>query len=352
MLDDLKQISEIDKSDMLKAVEEFPKQIKQSKEIIDSSSLPRIFKVDNIIISGMGGSAIPGDIIQSLFRERSEIPIFVTREYDLPKWANKNTLVFSLSYSGNTEETLSTFKHAYQKHCKIIGISSGGKLQEYCEKRQIPHIKIPSGFQPRAATGYILFSVLYALNKTGVITHDMDSEIKETISVLEEFSKHNSRDVSEKDNLSKQIATKIQGKIPRLYGWSFFVPISKRWCTQLNENSKVICSYAEATETSHNDIVAWSMDSDASKKYSCIIFRDHEDETVYMSTHLNFMRDLFKDVSGNVIEIPVVGKKRLTKMMYLMYLGDFVSVYLAILRKIDPTPVEAIIELKEKLSKL
>ena len=136
MLDDLKLISEIDKSEMLSAIENFSKQIKESKEIVESSIISNIYKVDNIIISGMGASAISGDIIQSLYRGRSNIPIFVTRQYDLPKWVNKNTLVLSQSYSGNTEETLSTFKNAYQKHCKIIGTSSGGKLQEYCEKRK------------------------------------------------------------------------------------------------------------------------------------------------------------------------------------------------------------------------
>jgi glucose/mannose-6-phosphate isomerase len=352
MLDDLKLISEIDKSEMLKAVENFYKQIKESKEIVDSANLSSIFKVDNIVISGMGASAISGDIIQSLYRQRSDIPIFVTRQYDLPKWANKNTLVLSHSYSGNTEETLSTFKHAYQKHCKIIGFSSGGKLQEYCEKRNISHIKIPSGFQPRAATGYLLFSSIYALNKTGVITYDTESEIKETIELVEDFSKHNNRNVVEKENLSKQIAKKIVNKIPRIYGWDFYTPIAKRWCTQFNENSKLISSFYEASEASHNDIVGWSMDPESSKNYSCILFRDHESESIYMAAHLNFMKKLFEGAAGAVIEIPVSGKKPLAKMMYLMQLGDFVSCYIAILRKIDPTPVNVIIELKEKLAKL
>jgi glucose/mannose-6-phosphate isomerase len=352
MLDDLKLISEIDKSEMLKSVENFSKQIKESKDIVDSADLSSIFKVDNIVVSGMGASAISGDIIQSLYRERSDIPIFATRQYDLPKWANKNTLVLSQSYSGNTEETLSTFKHACQKHCKIIGISSGGKLQEYCEKRQVPHIKIPSGFQPRAATGYMLFSSIYALNKTGVITHDMVSEIKETIGVVEDFSKQNNRNVVEKENLSKQIAKKIVNKIPRIYGWDFYTPIAKRWCTQFNENSKIIASFYEASEASHNDIVGWSMNPEASKNYSCILFRDHEGESIYMAAHLSFMKELFEGAAGAVLEIPVFGKKRLAKMMYLMQLGDFVSCYLAILRKIDPTPVSVIIELKEKLARL
>ena len=129
MLDDMKLISEIDKSDMLGAVAGFPEQIKEAKEIVDSAALGSFFKVDNIVISGMGASAISGDIVQSLFRDKIDIPIYVTRQYDLPKWVHKDTLLLSQSYSGNTEETLHTFKHGHQKRCKIIGISSGGKLQ-------------------------------------------------------------------------------------------------------------------------------------------------------------------------------------------------------------------------------
>jgi len=352
MLDDLNLISEIDKSNMFEDLASFPDQIKNSKDIVQSSNLESIYKVDDIVISGMGASSISGDIVQALFRERLDIPIYVNRQYDLPKWADKNTLVLSQSYSGNTEETLSTFKHATQKHCKIIGISSGGKLQEYCEKRKIPHIKIPSGIQPRAATGYTLFSSIYALRKAGVLKQDMDSEINETISVVEEFREYNKKEIPEKDNLSKQIARKIFNTIPQVYAWNFYTPIARRWCTQFNENSKIICRFDEVSECNHNDIVGWSMNPEVSKKFSCFLFRDNENESIYMSKRLEFMKKLFESVAGKVIEIPVKGKKRLDKMMYVMYLGDYISCYLAILRKVDPSPVNIITELKEELAKL
>jgi glucose/mannose-6-phosphate isomerase len=352
MLDDLNQITSVDKSGMLDAVAQFPDQIKEAKEIVNLSDLNSVFKIDHIVISGMGASAISGDIIQLLLRDRLEIPIYVTRQYDLPKWTNKNTLVISQSFSGNTEETLSTFKHAWQKRCKIIAVSSGGKLQEYCEKRDVPFIKIPGNIQPRAATGYLLFSTIYALKKIGILKSDIDNEIQESISITEEFRNENKKDVPEKDNLSKKIAKKIHNTIPQLYGFDIYYPIAKRWCTQLNENSKVICRFDEVSECNHNDIVGWSMDPEISKKFTCILFRDHELESIYMTTRLNFMKKLFDDVADKVIEIPVKGKRKLAKMMYSMYLGDYISCYLAILRKIDPTPVEAIMELKNELSKL
>jgi len=352
MLDDLNLISEIDKSGMLVKLASFPEQIKESKKIVESSQLDSFFKIDNIIISGMGGSAISGDIIKSLFRDRLEIPIFVNRQYDLPKWANKNTLLISQSYSGNTEETLSAFKHGYQKRCKIIGISSGGKLQEFCEKRNVSHIKIPNDYPPRAATGYMLFSCLYAMKKIRIIKIDLEAEINETISIIDDFRNHNKKEVLEKDNLSKQFAKKLINTIPQVYGFDFFSPIAKRWCTQFNENSKIICRYDEVTECNHNDIVGWSMNPEETKKFTCILFRDNETETIYLSKRLDFMKKLFESVAGNVFELNIKGKKRLAKMMYAMYLGDYISCYLAILRKTDPTPVAIINELKEELSKI
>jgi len=352
MLDDLELISKIDKSNMLDTIAQFPEQIKETINIVSSINLAGFFKIDNIIVSGMGGSAISGDIVQYFLRDRLEIPIFVNRDYNLPKWANKNTLVMSQSYSGNTEETLSTFKQASQKRCKIVGISSGGKLQEYCEKREIPHIKIPSGFQPRAATAYILFSSILSFKKIGLLDDTIDPEIEETIELTDEFRKNNNKSIPEKDNISKQIAGNIFNTIPQVYGWGIYTPISTRWCTQFNENSKIIARYDIVPECNHNDLVGWSMDPETSKKFTCILFRDEENESIYISKRLDFMKNLFEGVASKVVEIKVKGKKRLAKMMYAMYLGDFVSCYLAILREVDPTPVDVIVELKRALAEI
>ena len=352
MLDDLQLIEKIDKSKMLDTIANFPEQIKETINIVKTAEISKFFKIDNIIMSGMGGSAISGDILQNLLRDRLNISVFVNREYDLPRWANKDTLTIFQSYSGDTEETLSAFKHACQKKCKIICISSGGKLQEYCEKRSISHIKIPSGLQPRAATAFLLFSSLLVLKKINVLKDDVDSEIRETIELTTDLRNKNNKDVAEKNNFSKQIATKLHNTIPQVYGWGIYSPIAIRWCAQFNENSKVIARYDMVPECNHNDIVGWSQNPEVSKKFSCILFRDDKLESIYMAKRLNFMKNLFEDVAANVIEVQVRGKKTLPKMMYAMYLGDFVSCYLAVLRKIDPTPVHIITELKKALSEL
>lgn len=352
MLDDLNLISEIDKSKMFESIDSLPDQIKKSKDIVESSDLSKIYKVNSIIVSGMGASSIAGDILQAFLRDRFDIPIHVNRDYDLPKWADKDTLVISQSYSGNTEETISAFKHAIKKHCKIIGISSGGKLKDLCEKANVSYIPVPPGIQPRAAIGYSFFCIIYALKKTGILTIDIESEIDETISVLEEVRSKNKKEIKENENYSKQIAKKIFGTIPQVYGWDIYKPIAKRWCTQFNENSKLICRYDEVSECNHNDIVGWSMNPEVSKNFSCILFRDDDIESIYMKKRLDFMKKLFENVAANVLEVKIRCKKRLAKMMYALYIGDYVSCYLAILRKIDPSPVDIITELKNELAKL
>ena len=298
----------------------------------------------------MGGSAISGDIMLSLFRDKLDVPLIVNREYDLPKWVNKDTLVICISYSGNTDETLSSFKIASQKKCKILCISTGGKLQDLAEKRGIPFIKIPAGIQPRAATAYLLFPSIIFLKKIGLLKTAIETDIEETIAVTTDFVTLNKKEVPEENNLGKQLAKKIFNTIPQIYGWGVYTPIAIRWRHQLNENSKIIARSDIVPECNHNDIVGWSGNPDISKQFSCILFRDKDEGTIDMTTRLNFMRDLFRNTAGNVIEVSPKGKSQLAKMMYLMCLGDFTSCYLAVLRGINPSPVDIITKLKKRLA--
>ncbi len=352
MLDDLEKISEIDRSNMLGTLNQFPDQIKEAIEIAKTAKMDHFIKIDDVLITGMGGSGISGDMVTRLFRDKIDIPIVVNKEYDLPKWARKDTLAIFFSYSGNTEETLSAFKIASQKKCKIVSISSGGKLQELSEKRGVAHIKIPSGFQPRAAVAYSLFTLIVILRRTGLLKNTIESDIEETIAITQDVIDNNKKSVVEESNFSKQMARKILNTIPQIYGWGFYYPIATRWRQQLNENSKVIAREDVVSESNHNDIVGWSLNPEASKNFSCILFRDKDNESLNMSTRLNFMKSLFEDSVANIIEIHPKGKSRLAKMMYTMCLGDFLSCYLAILRNIDPTPVDIITELKQRLAEI
>jgi len=350
MLDNIKRISEIDKSNLIDDLEKLPFQINQSIEIVQSKYFEKLFKINNIIFNGIGGSAISGDIIQSLMWNKLNIPIYVNRNNKLPKWANKNTLVITQSYSGNTEETLNFFKQSFQKKCKMISISSGGKLQTFCEKREINHIKLPQGLIPRNAISYFIFISLIILEKTGLTNNIYKLNLEEILNVTKGVIKQNNKNVKTEKNPSKKIALKILNTIPQLYGWGIFSPIAKRWSNQFNENSKLISKYDIIPESNHNDIVGWSQNYEISKKFSCFLFRDKHLENIDMSKRLNFMKILYSDSSANLIEIYNEGNDSLSKILYLISFGDYISCYTAILREIDPTPVLIIDELKEKMN--
>jgi glucose/mannose-6-phosphate isomerase len=352
MLDNIEKIQEIDKSNMLDTLIEFPNQIKDAFEIAMAVNMETFFKIDNVIITGMGASGISGDIVSSLFRDKIAVPFYVNKEYDLPKWVRKDTLTIFFSYSGNTDETISAFKIASQKKCRIITISSGGKLQELSEKRGVTHITIPSGYQPRAAIAYSLFSLIVILKRVGLLRNDIETDINDAIFVIKELVDSINKTVAEEKNSAKQIARQIFDNIPQIYGWGIYSPIATRWRQQFNENSKIIARAETIPESNHNDIVGWSLNPEVSKNFSCILFRDRDIESLAMSTRLNFLKNLYEGLAANIIEIHPKGKKRLSKILYLLVLGDFISCYLAVLREIDPTPVDIITELKQSLEKI
>jgi glucose/mannose-6-phosphate isomerase len=347
---DNEAIVSIDKSNMLDGLARFPDQIKEALSIAESVERFNFLKIDNVIVAGMGASAISGDIMASLFRDKLDVPLFVNREYDLPKWVNKDTLMLCISYSGNTDETISAFKLAYQKKSKIICLSTGGKLQELAEKREVPFIKVPSGIQPRAATAYLLFPSIVFMKRLGLLKTTIETDIEETIQVTRELITSINKETPLESNLAKQFAQQLFGTIPQVYGWGVYGPIARRWRHQFNENSKVIARSDVLPDCNHNDIVGWTANQEISKQCSCILFRDKDEETIDMVTRLNFMNALFQNTAGHVFEVTPKGKSQLAKTMYLMCLGDFTSCYLAVLRGIDPTPIDIIVELKKRLA--
>ncbi len=351
MLDDPLFINNIDKSGMLRTVLSFPEQIEDSIRIAKDADISLNGRViDNIVVSGMGGSAISGDIIQSWLRDSIDIPIFVNRDYNLPKWVDKNTFAIFLSYSGNTEETINSFDDACSRGSFCMAISSGGLIKERCLKRSCSYLKIPSGFQPRAATAYLLFPTIKMLEVIGILSSSISNDLNEVVEVTKIIRDANKIDVSENKSKAKNIAKSIYRYLPNIYGWNYFAPIAKRWRTQLNENSKIIARDDVVSECNHNDIVGWSFNPDVSKNSVCILLRDKNNEPMQITKRFEFMRRLFEEVADDIIEVDAIGNSLLARMISVMYVGDLVSVYLAILRGVDPTPVDVITKLKRELS--
>jgi len=353
ILDQLDKIKQIDTQDMLGVEERFYNQLVESKKIAENLDVKSLSLDDKtgIAILGMGGSGFTGDIIKNLTLDYANIPIIVIKDYHLPKCVNKNWLIFAVSYSGNTEETLSCINEAIKLGCEVVCVCSGGKLFDIAKQNNFIVVEIPKGLQPRGALGYLFFSTFLVMAKIGIVKVD-SSEIDEALNLINEKTKVYNRNVLTEKNPAKKLALDIFGRLPIIYGVSGYLSaIAYRWKSQINENAKSPCFYAEFPELDHNEIVGWQNLSDVSQKFILIIFKD-ELFSEKIKTRIAATVNLIQDSFDAVTEIKVEGNSLLAKALSTIYLGGIASVYLALLYKTDPTPVERISALKAELEKL
>jgi len=273
--------------------------------------------------------------------------LVVNKSYALPNFVNQKTLVFASSYSGNTEETLSGFEKALERGAKVIVVTSGGTLFQRAQEEGLPILKIPSGYQPRAALGYLFFPILGVLERWQLIS-DKTLAIEETFDLFEHLSAEFSSRTPKSENLAKQTAANLFGKIAVIYGSDDLTGVAAlRWKCQFNENSKVPAFWHILPELNHNEIVGWHR-QDFGQNFALIFLR-HQAEHPKINKRMEITRELIEKQVGGVYQIWARGDSRLAKIFSLLYLGDFISAYLAVLYEIDPTPVEKIELLKEKL---
>jgi len=348
VLDDMERIRQIDKSNMLSFCVDAPKHYQEAAKLAKSVAIS-YRKPQSIVVAGMGGSAIGGELLKDWTRDKISVPIEVNREYSLPAYANKDTLVFVVSYSGETEESLSVFLDALKRNCKIVCISSGGKVFEFAEKLNVPHLRIPSGMPPRASLPYLFLPMLIVLEKIGLVS-DVDLETSETVKALKEVSGRNLPEEQLSDNFSKSMASNICGTIPVVYGFGIYRAVAQRFKQEFNENSKVPSKWEYFPELNHNEIVGWEGANDLAKCFSIILIRDRDEQDV-IRQRIEATRGLICEESVKVFDVFGMGKGRLAKMSSTILIGDFASVYLAILRRVDPTPVKTIALLKEKMKR-
>lgn len=338
---------------MLELLLDFPAQCRYASSIAQDTKIDftkRDFK--NIVFSGLGGSAIGADLVKSYLYFESKFPISVVREYELPAYVDSSTLVFVSSYSGNTEETLSAYSQALAKGSHIIAFSSGGKLKEYAARDKITFIEIPKGLPPRAALGYSSIVPLGVLAKLGLIK-SIEGTLDEMIRTLEELrDKCLKPAIAQKDNIAKYIATRLFNKLTFIYSSSVhFDAVATRFRGQLNENSKALALTHVFPEMNHNEIVGWENPKKLFKNFVVIMLRDK-----YMHPRVALRMDITKEViqkeGVNVLEIWSRGQGLLSRIFSLIYIGDFISFYLAILYGIDPTPVDKVNYLKRRLGEV
>lgn len=312
-------------------------------------------KPKEMIILGMGGSAIGGELLKGVVEQitNNKFRISINRSYDLPEYIDNDTLVVASSYSGNTEETLIAFEKALKYTDKLFAITSGGKLEKICKEKSIPYHKLPNGFPPRAALAYSFFGLLYLCVNNDLINSEFNTEIRLaenelalTIKKLtERYSSH------ENSNPAFKLANNLFDKIPIIYSSDGILEaVNLRWKQQFNENSKSLCFNNYFPEMNHNEISGWVIPKDMINRFRIILLRDRS-VNPRIRIRLDAVKEIFKNMDLQVDEFYGIGEHFITRIFDLIHLGDWTSYYLAVLNKQDPMAIPLIIKLKEILNK-
>ena len=348
-LDDLDVYQRLDPANMLAQLHGLPQQCRNAWHKAKDFELPLDYAgIDKIVILGMGGSAIAGDLVRSLISSTGKPIIFVHRDYDLPAFLDETTLVIASSYSGNTEETLSGFSWALERKCKKLVITTGGKLKALAEAARIPVFIIDHVSQPRAALGYSLMPLIAFLRKLDFL-EDKPTEIEGMVQSLETLLAGIREMVPTESNQAKQLATRLHGRIVVIYSAGMLSEVARRWKTQINEASKAWAFHETFPELNHNAVVGYQFPSELASKIYVVLLRSL---SIHPRTLIRYQAtcELLEQSGVGHEIIDSGGGSELSQMMSLVFLGDWVSYYLAMLYGIDPTPVKAIDYLKKRLS--
>ena len=296
---------------------------------------------DTIIVCGMGGSAIGGDIVADSLYGVSKYPVEVIRFPELPGWINNHTLAIISSYSGNTMETVSTYDLARERGCSIVAITSGGILMEKCMADNVPVITIKEGIQPRNAVGYTVGYVINAIASVG--GPDIRQECLKTIPSLKKYL----NDIVPLDALPRKIALELYGHLPVIYSIPEIQAIAGRWRAQFNENGKIVAFDGRLPDSNHNDIIG--LLTGGSKRVKPIILTDrHQSKT--MKEIVNRTLSKLKERGLEPYVVTISGRNAFERMFKTMMLGDFISLHLAFFKSIDPSDVSSIKKLKKSLT--
>jgi len=275
------------------------------------------------------------------------VPVEVNREYQLPAYADKNSLVLLTSYSGDTEETLGAFLDALKRKCMVFCVSSGGALIENAERLGVPYLRVPAGLPPRAALPYLMVPLLVYVEKMGLVRGALD-ELEEAIRVLKKVSRENGSEKPTVENYAKALALNIGQTSPVVYGFGMYRSVAMRYKQQFNENSKIPAKWDVFSELNHNEVVGWERVGDLGKAFTAIFLRD-KGEPAEIASRIEITKELVGKAGVGTLEVHAQGKSRLARMLSTTLVGDFSSVYLAVLHDVDPTPVKTINCLKETL---
>ncbi len=339
-------IAAVDAGGQLHDILGLPDQLRDALWRVQSAALEPHDAPGGLIVAGMGGSAIGGALARAALGDRASRPIVIARGYALPPWATPDTTVLCNSYSGNTEETLAVYDAAGALGARRVVATTGGKLADQAREDGVPVIPLPGGFQPRTAVGYLLVVALEVAGLCGA-GEGLHAEIDVASVHAEQLVQDWSPEGAD-DSLPKMLARGLHGTIPQIAGAGLTAPVAYRWKTQINENAKMPSFSHELPELDHNEIEGWQ-DAREVGRFSAV-FLDDSDLHPRIRRRIDLTRGMIAAEAAATYRVESIGNNRTERLVSLLLLGDLVSVYLAVLRGVDPGPVALLDRLKEALA--
>jgi glucose/mannose-6-phosphate isomerase len=343
---DRETIGRVDPTDQLTDVLAIPEHLRDALWKVESAGLDTWDSAGGLIVAGMGGSAIGGQLARAILGDHASRPLLAARAYGLPPWTTPDTTVLCASYSGNTEETLACYEAAGVIGAQRVVVTSGGKLAELARADGVAVVPVAGGFQPRAAVAYMTVAVLQVAALCGV-GPGMNSELDVAADHLEELVIEWGPE-GPADGMAKRLARQLHGSVPIIAGAGLTTPIAYRWKTQLNENAKMPAYAQELPELDHNEIVGWTATSEFGR-FSAV-FLDDCDTHPRVKERIELTARLISPNASSVHRVESRGQTTVERVFSLVLLGDLVSVYLAALRGVDPANVEVLDRLKSELA--
>jgi glucose/mannose-6-phosphate isomerase len=349
VLDSPSLYTQLDPSGMLQHLHRFPEQCRRAWDSSARLHLPPEYaSVNRVVISGMGGSAIGGEFIRRLAAVDNSVPVAVHRDYGLPPFVDRNTLLIFSSYSGNTEETISCFAESLSTAARKLAITTGGKLRELAQQEGFPVLTIDYASPPRAAFPHSFVSLLGVFNALGLI-RDKTADFQEALQVLGSIAGEAGEGVPLASNPAKQLAAELHGRLSVVYGAGLLTEVAQRWKTQINENSKAWAFYETLPELNHNAVVGYQFPPEVGARAMVVLLHSpllHQ----RVSVRYRLTQEILAQQAVKHRTVEATGRGALAQMLGMVLLGDYVSLYLAMLNRVDPSGVPQIDYLKSRLS--
>jgi glucose/mannose-6-phosphate isomerase len=336
------------------AVRGLPEQLADAHEgaaALDPGALPRPDEIDHVVVCGMGGSGISGDVLAAVAGECLPCPVLAWKHYRLPGFVGPRSLVFAVSYSGGTEETVAMARDALGRGARVVAVTCGGALGELAAEHGAVHVRCPSGYQPRAALGALVAPLFVALYRMGMLPEAHAWLVK----AQEQLARRRDAcapEVTGPANPARELARHIDRTVPLVYGGGPLGGVAAyRWKCDVNENAKAPALWNVYPELDHNEICGWGQHGDVTRQIVSIVELRHGFEPPEVGARFAATRDIVGETVHQVLEVEAEGEGELAQLLDLMYLGDWTSCYLALDSDVDPGPIPAIADLKARLAR-